>query len=60
MAESGRLRFPPAVNRNRVRVKLDQLNLREKPPTLELSLLPPGKYELQAHINNTWMLRAMR
>jgi hypothetical protein len=49
--------FLLAVNQNRVRVKLDQLNLREKPPTLVSSLLPPGKYELQTHINNTWMLR---
>ena len=50
--------FLLAVNtRTRVRVKLDQLNLRNKPPTLKSLLLPPGKYELEAHIHNTWMLR---
>lgn len=49
--------FLLAVNQNRVRVKLDQLNLRNKPPALESLLLPPGKYELEAHIHNTWMLR---
>jgi hypothetical protein len=49
--------FLLAVNQNRVRVKLDQLNLRIKPPTLKSFLLPSGKYQLQAHINNAWMLR---
>jgi hypothetical protein len=49
--------FLQAVNRNRVRVKLEQLDLRTKPPTLKSFLLPPGKYELEAHINNTWMFR---
>jgi hypothetical protein len=49
--------FLLAVNQNRVRVKLEQLNLRSKPPTLKSFLLPPGEYELEAHINNTWMFR---
>jgi hypothetical protein len=49
--------FLERVNQDLVHVKFEQIDRRTKPPTVAFGLLPPGKFYLEAHINNAWILR---